>query len=341
MAARHATTCRTQFRTAPDLVACLRRFNALRTASLSDVCEVQVQLGLGENKAVMDAHHGNGFARDFLADDGMAEVLRLLHHPDKHVHREAFRFARALSQQGWVTRQLVGRYFVARLVPLINAERNGRPADACRLAAQLLATAQQGGYARDAAVQLLDCGGLENLALALSTEPSTRRSDILGRAAEAVHCVAACGPAYRHRLAAANTMAALCAFASADLMQAVCSQRKPLVAADLPQLRHAAEAVSFLAAAAVGDGGSASANLLDSGAVEFLVQLQTPWLDGAAASGGWRDRSREALRGLAAQHPAAVAAALEHVDVPFPPDTSPSAWQAWWTDLRADLRTGS
>lgn len=41
---------RTRFRTAADLVACLRRFNALREASLSDVCEVQVQLALGENK---------------------------------------------------------------------------------------------------------------------------------------------------------------------------------------------------------------------------------------------------------------------------------------------------
>ncbi len=27
------------------------------------------------------------------------QVLKCLHHPDKHVHREAFRFARALSQQ--------------------------------------------------------------------------------------------------------------------------------------------------------------------------------------------------------------------------------------------------
>ena len=26
-------------------------------------------------QALMDAHHGNNFARDFLADDGMAEVL--------------------------------------------------------------------------------------------------------------------------------------------------------------------------------------------------------------------------------------------------------------------------
>ncbi len=55
--------------------------------------------------------------------------------------------------QDWVTRQLVGRYFVARLVPLINEQRNGRPADACRLAAQLLATAQQGGYGKEAAGQ--------------------------------------------------------------------------------------------------------------------------------------------------------------------------------------------
>ena len=47
----------------------------------------------------MDAHHGNGFAKAFLADDGMAEVLRLLHHPDVYVHREAFRFASALTQQ--------------------------------------------------------------------------------------------------------------------------------------------------------------------------------------------------------------------------------------------------
>ena len=86
----------------------------------------------------MDLHHGNHFARDFLADDGMAEVcigfahlmlsitshdssslvlqlvlclrrwhcmletaqvLKLLHHHDEYVAREAFLLADALIQQ--------------------------------------------------------------------------------------------------------------------------------------------------------------------------------------------------------------------------------------------------
>ncbi len=29
----------------------------------------------------------------------VVQVLKLLHHPDKYIHREAFRFARALCQQ--------------------------------------------------------------------------------------------------------------------------------------------------------------------------------------------------------------------------------------------------
>ncbi len=65
------------------------------------------------------------------------------------------------------------------------------------------------------------------------------------------------------------------------------------------------------------------------------MQLQTPWLDRAAASASWRKHSQEALQGLAAQHPVAMAQALAGVDVPFPLSTSPRAWQAWWTDLRA------
>jgi hypothetical protein len=90
-------------------------------------------------QALMDLHHGNHFAREFLADDGMAEVcmgiahfmqptvlndkpsksalsqlklphhlnhvftivqvLNLLHHHDEYVSREAFLLADALIQQ--------------------------------------------------------------------------------------------------------------------------------------------------------------------------------------------------------------------------------------------------
>lgn len=42
------------FRLAPDLVACLRRFNGLRAATLQDFTDVQTQLHLGANKAIGD-----------------------------------------------------------------------------------------------------------------------------------------------------------------------------------------------------------------------------------------------------------------------------------------------
>lgn len=90
-----------------------------------------------------------------------------------------------------------------------------------------------------------------------------------------MHCIAACGPAYRRRLATAETVVALCASASADLLGAVGGGVKtPLTDGDLPQLRHAAAAVAFLVGAAVADGASASTNLLDSGVVELLVQVR-------------------------------------------------------------------
>jgi hypothetical protein len=66
------------------------------------------------------------------------------------------------------------------------------------------------------------------------------------------------------------------------------------------------------------------------------MQLQTPWLANVRCV--WRWQGRTALRGLAQHHPAAVQRALDAVDVPFPPDTSPAAWQAWWADLRIDLQ---
>jgi hypothetical protein len=66
------------------------------------------------------------------------------------------------------------------------------------------------------------------------------------------------------------------------------------------------------------------------------VQLQTPWL--ANVGSAWRGQGRAALRAMAQQHPAALQRAVDAVDVPFPPDTSPVAWQAWWADLRAELQ---
>ncbi len=50
-------------------------------------------------QASWDAYSRNGFAEAFLGADGMAQVLPLLHHPDEHVHREAFRFTSALASQ--------------------------------------------------------------------------------------------------------------------------------------------------------------------------------------------------------------------------------------------------
>lgn len=67
------------------------------------------------------------------------------------------------------------------------------------------------------------------------------------------------------------------------------------------------------------------------------VQLQTPWL--ANVGSAWRGQGRAALRRMAQQHPAALRRAVDAVDVPFPPDTSPVVWQAWWADLRAELRS--
>lgn len=95
----------------------------------------------------------------------------------------------------------------------------------------------------------------------------------LGRASQVVHGIAACGPSYRRRVIASDSPSALCAFAAGDLLQAARRQRKPLIEADLPQLRHAALAVAALVAAAAEDGKSASAGLLGSGAVDFLVQV--------------------------------------------------------------------
>jgi hypothetical protein len=66
------------------------------------------------------------------------------------------------------------------------------------------------------------------------------------------------------------------------------------------------------------------------------VQLQTPWFDDVRSV--WRWQTRTALRGLARHHLAALQRALDAVDVPFPPDTSPSLWQAWWADLRGDVQ---
>lgn len=63
-----------QFRTTADLIVCLKHFAAISQASLSSSCEVQVQMTLAANKAVMDAHHNNGFAKGFLGLDGMKEV---------------------------------------------------------------------------------------------------------------------------------------------------------------------------------------------------------------------------------------------------------------------------
>lgn len=48
--AHEASTQRRGFRLAPDLVACLRRFNGLRAATLQDFTDVQTQLHLGANK---------------------------------------------------------------------------------------------------------------------------------------------------------------------------------------------------------------------------------------------------------------------------------------------------
>lgn len=335
-AAVEAPPRRRGFWLAPDLVDCLRRFNGLRTAVLQDFTDVQTQLHLGANKAMMDAHHGNGFVRQFLAEDGMAEVLKLLHHPDTYVHREAFRFADALIQQPWVARELVGRQLVARLVPLIGDERGERPLEAAGLAVGLLAAGTRGGYTRDAAAQLLDAGGLDNLALALWATASRHQPGMMGVAAQAVHGVAGCGPSFRRRLAASSVLPALCSIASADLATAARIQRPPTGDADLPQLRHAGLGISLLAAEAAAEGRHATAGLLGTGAVEFLIQLQTPWLDRFGSA--WRRQGREALQGIAQQHPAAVQRAAAATEVPFPPDTSPRAWQAWWQELRAELQ---
>lgn len=69
------------------------------------------------------------------------------------------------------------------------------------------------------------------------------------------------------------------------------------------------------------------------------MQLQTPWL--AYVSSAWRGQGRAALQGMAAQHPAALQRAVDAVDVPFPPDTTPVEWQAWWADLRTELQAST
>ena len=66
------------------------------------------------------------------------------------------------------------------------------------------------------------------------------------------------------------------------------------------------------------------------------LQLQTPWLD--RINSAWRAQGCNALRSIARQHPAAVERAAAAAEVPFPPDTSARAWQAWWHALRADLQ---
>ena len=66
------------------------------------------------------------------------------------------------------------------------------------------------------------------------------------------------------------------------------------------------------------------------------MQLQTPWL--ANVSSPCWGLGRAALLAMAEQHPAALQRAADAVDVPFPPDTSPAAWQAWWADLHAELQ---
>lgn len=316
-----------QFHTAPELVECLRRFIELRRPTLSDVCEVQLQSG--QNRATMDARHGNGFAERFLAEDGMAQVLMLLHHHDKHVHREAFRFVRALVSQRWVARHLVGRQFVARLVPLITSEQGCRPADACSLAAQLLQQGHEAGFGRDAAAQLLDAGGLQSVAEALPSH----QQEMLGQAAQLVSGVAACGASYRRRLAASDAVPALAAAASADLAAAIQRQRPPLIDTDLPQLRHAHAALAALAEDAAVDGPTATGALLSSGLVESLVQMQTPWLDHTSAA--WRTQSLAALRQFAQQHPTEVRELIAATEVPFTPGTSAQTWLSWWHDFHA------
>jgi hypothetical protein len=83
--------------------------------------------------------------------------------------------------------------------------------------------------------------------------------------------------------------------------------------------------------------------LLTSGALQHGtradVQLQTPWLANVGST--WRGQGRAALRAMAQQHPAALQRAADAVDVPFPPDTSPVAWQAWWADLRTSLQASN
>mmetsp|Transcript_6321 Transcript_6321/g.18146 ORF Transcript_6321/g.18146 Transcript_6321/m.18146 type:complete len:432 (-) Transcript_6321:496-1791(-) len=315
--------------TTDHLLDALRTFTAMHNPTLSDVCAVQVQLKLAANKAVMDKHHGNNFAKSFLCEDGMAEILKLLHHPDKHIHREAFRFAGALCQQRWVTRELVGRKFVARMVPLMGQQRGHQPLEACSLVRDILTIGHAGGFATDIARQVIEAEGLEQLALVLEANPHA----MLPFVAHILHQLTAAGSRFTRSITTSPALYALSSASSAALISGVHKGR----AADLEfhSLVAAHEVLCMVTRVAVADGPHATADVVSSGAFGTLVQMQTPWFNSETRHR--RQESRSDLRAIAGHHPTEVHAAMRSLRMPFPPSTSPQEYVEWWNNLRTDL----
>lgn len=321
----------TQFGTTAELISSLKAFSAMGQASLSSSCQMQVQMTLAANKAAMDAHHGNGFAQDFVGANGMNEVLKLFYHPDKHVHDAAFGLARALCLQRWVARGMVHKQLVARIVPLIAARRASQQTGACKLAAQLLSQGQQGGFDRDVAAQVVGNSGLQHINTALEAHPF----EMLGRASVLLEGVAAAGSACRHQLVASEALAALSAAASAVLCKGVQKKKPPVTPADVPDLHRASNALFAIAEAAVRDGPSSTALFISNGAFGAMLQMQTPWL--SAAKRQWQLDAIGPMRAISGHHPAETKDLLDATPTPFAKGTTPQAWLSWRSHIATQL----
>lgn len=326
------TSRETRSRTTAELIISLKNFTAMQHASLSSTCQMQVQMTLAANKAVMDAHHGNGFAQDFIGADGMSEVLKLFYHPDKHVHKASFGLARALCQQRWVARGMVHKQLVARVVPLIAARSSSEQIEACKLMIQLLSQGQQGGFASDVADQIVGNSGLHHISTALKAHPS----ELLGRAATLLEGVTTAGSACHHQLMASEALAALATTSSTALCEGVQKNKPPMTPADTPDLHRASNALFAIAEASVKDGPSSTAQFISSGAFSTLLQLQTPWL--SAAKRQWQLDALVPLRIMSGHHPSDTKKLLAATPTPFEKGTTPQAWLTWYSHMATELR---
>lgn len=286
---------------------------------------------LAANKAVMDAHHNNGFAKGFLGLDGMKEVLKLCYHSDKHVHKCAFGLARALCQQRWVTRELVHQQLIAQIVPLIAAPCASKQQEACKLMVHILSEGQEGGFVRHAAAQIVDNGGLQHISTALNAHPS----EMLGKASGLLGGVAAAGSTCYQQLMFSEALTALAASTSTVLVKGVHCSKPPVTPADVPDLHRASNTLISIAKAAVHDGPSSTAMFISHGALSTLLQMQTPWL--LAAKRQWQADALVTMRVISEQHPAEARKAFAATHIPFTKGTTPQAWLPWWDGIATEL----